>query len=156
MFYMAQYQIFVINVSVTLFLLCATVLHADGKLAIKPGKYKLTKTTKTNFDSVPATRTTEECITNPDLDPESILPNKENCEISNLKTANNKTSFEFVSTEPDKNSTLKGQAEYSTNEDSISSSIRLEGFYDGKKLLVESSGAGERIGDCLPEPEFGE
>lgn len=149
---MTQYQILVINISIALFMVCSVVAQAEGELAIKPGQYKLTKTTKTNFDSVPATRTTEQCITNPDLDPESILPNKENCKINNLKTANNKTSFEFVCTEPGKTSTLKGQAEYSTNEDSISSSIRLEGFHDGKKLLIESSGAGERIGDCDPEP----
>ncbi|MFA9408382.1 MAG: DUF3617 domain-containing protein [Candidatus Dadabacteria bacterium] len=153
---MTKYAISVINIAIVLFALSSGVLHAEGELVIKPGKYKLTKTTKTNFDSVAATRTTEECITNPDLDPESILPNKENCKINNLKTANNKTSFDFICTEQGKNSTLKGQAEYSTNESSISSNIRLEGLFDGKELIVESSGKGERIGDCLLEPVLDE
>jgi len=153
---MTKYTISVINIAIVLFALSSGVLHAKGELVIKPGKYKLTKTTKTNFDSVAATRTTEGCITNPDLDPESILPNKENCKINNLKTANNKTSFDFICTEQGKNSTLKGQAEYRTNENSISSNVRLEGLFDGKELIVESSGKGERIGDCLPEPVLDE
>lgn len=150
---MAQYQILVINISIALLLVCSTFVFAEGELAIKPGVYKLTKTTKTNFDLVPATRTAEECITDPDLDPESILPNKENCKIENLKTATNKTSFDFICTEPDKTSILKGHAEYSINDDTISSNIRLEGVSNGEEFIVESSGTGERIGDCFPETE---
>jgi len=153
---MTKKKILIINIAIVICLLPSSVLHAEGELAIKPGKYKLTKTTKTNFDTVAATRTSEECITDPDLDPESILPNKENCKINNLKTAENKTSFDFICSEQGKTSTLKGQAEYSIKDNSISSNIRLEGFYGGKELIVESSGAGQRIGDCLPEPEFNE
>lgn len=149
---MTKYKILIFNIAIVICLLPSSVLYADGELVIKPGKYKLTKTTKTNFDTVAATRTSEECITDPDLDPESILPNKENCKINNLKTAENKTSFEFICSEQGKTSTLKGQAEYSAKDNFISSNIRLEGFYNGKELIVESSGAGERIGDCLPEP----
>ena len=134
-------------------MVCSTGAHAEGELAIKPGQYKLTKTTKTSFDSVPTTRTAEECITDPDLDPESILPNKENCKIENLKTAKNKTSFDFICTEPGKTSILKGQAEYGISNNTISSNIRLEGVSNGEEFLVESSGTGERIGDCFPEPE---
>jgi hypothetical protein len=127
---------------------------AEGELSIKPGKYEITKTTKTSFDSVPAERTTEECITNPDLDPESILPDKQNCEIRNMKTAANKTSFEFTCTEPGKTSKLKGYAEYGVNGDLVSSEVRLEGTYKGQQLIVESSGSGKRIGDCSPGSDF--
>ncbi len=151
---MTKYRILVINVAIAICLLTSSVLYANGVLSIKPGKYKLTQTTKTNFDTVAATRTTEECITDPDLDPQSILPNKENCKINNLKTEENKTSFDFVCSEQGKTSKLKGKAEYSTKDNTISSNIRLEGFYDGRELTVESSGKGERIGDCLPEPDF--
>ena len=132
----------------------ADPLYAEGELSIKPGKYKLSKTTKTNFDDAPVTRSTEECITDPDLDPESILPSKENCKIQNMKAAQNQTSFDFICSEPGNKSSLKGHAEYSTNGDKISSQIRLEGTYKGEELVVESSGTGERIGDCLPESEF--
>ncbi|MEM7009211.1 MAG: DUF3617 family protein [Thermodesulfobacteriota bacterium] len=139
-----------------IFILIPITLHAQGELSIKPGKYRLSKTTKTSFDTVPASRTTEECITDPDLDPQSILPNKENCTISNMKTSDNQTSFDFTCENVGKSSTLKGYAEYSTDGDKISSSIRLKGLYQGKELIVESSGSGERIGDCTPEPEFAE
>ena len=122
----------------------------------KPGKYRLTKTTKTSFDSVPASTTTEQCITDPDLDPESILPSKDNCKIENMIAGENKTSFDFMCNEPGKTSALKGHAEYSTSGNIITSNIRLEGFYKGKELIVESSGTGERIGDCIPESALSE
>lgn len=141
-------------VLLVLWILPSGLLLAEGELSIKPGKYEITKTTKTSFDTVPAERTTEECITNPDLDPESILPDKENCEIRNLKTEVNKTSFEFTCTEPGKTSKLKGYAEYSVHGDMVSSEVKLEGTYKGQQLIVESSGSGKRIGDCSPGSEF--
>lgn len=127
----------------------AAYVFADGELTIKPGQYKITKTTKTNFDSVPATRSSEQCITDPDLDPESILPNKDNCKIENLKSADNQTTFEFVCIEPSNSSKLKGYAEYGTNGNSISSKVKVEGTYKGQSLIVESIGTGERLGDCI-------
>ena len=153
---MVKSKVLVTFIFFSYYFIMTAPLYAEGELSIKPGKYKLTKTTKTSFDSVPATRTSEQCITNPDLDPESILPSKENCTIQNMKTAKNQTNFDFVCNEPGKSSTLKGHAEYSTKDNMISSQIRLEGTYQGKELIVESSGTGERIGDCLPELEFNE
>ena len=153
---MANYTIPIFSFAIALWLLAPVSLNAEGELSIKPGKYRLSKTTKTSFDTVPASRTTEECITDPDLDPQSILPSKENCKIQNLKTAQNSTSFDFTCTEPGKKSALAGHAEYSTSGNTISSKIRLEGSYQGKELIVESSGKGERIGDCVPEPAFTE
>lgn len=152
---MTKYLIFVINVCIGLSLFTPNFVYGDGELSIKPGKYKLTKTTKTNFDSVPVTRTTEQCITNPNLNPQSILPNKDNCSIENLITSEKSTSFDFICTEQGKSSSLKGKAKYSVNQDSITSDIKIEGFYQGKELVVESSAKGERVGECLPEPEFG-
>ena len=130
--------------------------HSEGELSIQTGKYRITKTTKTNFDTVAATRTTEECITDPDIDPESILPNKENCKINNLKTSGNKTTFEFICKESGKSSELKGYTEYSTTNNMISSTVKLDGTFKGKKLLVESSATGERLGDCLSGPDIPE
>lgn len=153
---MSKSKILLILIPISLYFSMTVPLYAEGELSIKPGKYKLSKTTKTNFDDVPVSRTTEECITNPDLDPESILPSKENCTIQNMKTDQNQTSFDFICNESGKSSTLKGHAEYSTQGNMISSQIKLEGTYQGKELIVESSGTGERIGDCFPEPEFTE
>lgn len=149
---MTQYYICLIVISLILSQMSPNVLWAEGELKIKTGKYKLTKTTKTNFDTEAATRSAEECITDPDLDPQSILPNRETCKIENLIATENRTSFHFICTEPGKSSSLKGQAEYSVNGDTISSNIRLEGVSQGKELVVESKGSGEWIGECPAEP----
>lgn len=141
-------------IAMFLSLLLAIPTYAEGELSVEPGKYKLSKTTKTNLDSVPVTRSTEECITDPDLDPESILPSKENCKIQNMKTEETRTSFDFICTEHGESSALKGHAEYSAEGNIISSKIKIEGTYNGKELIVESFGSGERIGDCFPESEF--
>lgn len=153
---MANYTILICSFATAILLLVPVSLFAEGELSIKPGKYRLSKTTKTNFDSVPVSTTAEECITDPDLDPQSILPSMDNCKIQNMKTSQNSTSFDFTCTEPGESSALKGHAEYSTSGNTISSQIRLEGSYKGKELIVESIGKGERIGDCLPESEFSE
>lgn len=152
---MIKYNLFIINICMMLCLFMINLAYAEGELSIRPGKYKLIKTTKTNFDSAPVTRTTEECITNPNLDPQSILPDKENCRIENLKTAENSTSFDFICTEQGNSSSLKGKAKYSVDADIITSNFRLEGLYQGEELIVESTGKGQRLGDCLPELEFG-
>jgi len=34
--------------------------------------------------------------------------------------------------------------------------FKLEGSFKGRELIVESSGKGERIGECIAEPEFNE
>ena len=151
---MTTSKLIVLLFVITVYLTLTQPTLAEGELSIEPGKYKLSKTTKTSFDSVPVTRTAEECITDPDLDPESILPSKDNCKIQNMKTANNQTSFDFICTEPGNKSGLKGYAEYSAVDNTISSKIKLEGTYKGKELVVESSGTGERIGDCVPETQF--
>lgn len=153
---MANYTILICSFATAILLLIPVSLCAEGELSITPGKYRLSKTTKTSFDTVPVSRSTEECITDPDLDPQSILPSMENCKIQNMKTAKNSTSFDFTCTEPGESSALKGHAEYSTSGNVISSKIRLEGSYKGKELIVESLGKGERIGDCFPELESSE
>ena len=118
-------------------LLFSSSTYADGELSIKPGKYRITKTTKTNFDTVPATRTVEECITDPTLDPQSILPDKDKCRIKNLKSATNKASFDFSCEKSGEKSALKGHAEYSTQGNTILYEFRLEGSYKGRDLIVE-------------------
>ncbi len=151
---MAKFKILISFFLFLILILIPASVHAEGELSIKPGKYRLSKTTKTNFDEVPASTTTEECITDPDLDPESILPNRANCKIQNMKAEQNKTSFDFTCKEPGNTSALKGYAEYTTDGGTITSNIRLEGSYKGEELIVESSGRGERIGDCEPQSEF--
>ncbi len=153
---MANIIILISFFSLLIFVMIPVSLYAEGELSIKPGKYRLSKTTKTNFDTVPVTTTAEECITDPDLDPVSILPNRENCKIQNMKAEQNKTSFDFICKEPGSTSALKGHAEYSTEGDIITSNISLEGIYKGEELIVKSRGRGERIGDCTPEQAFSE
>ena len=145
-------RIFYVTIVICLFL--SSILYAEGKLTIKPGKYKITKTTKTNFDTEAATKTEEECITEPDLDPESILPSKKDCKIQNMKSSENKASFDFMCNEPGEKSALKGRAEYSTEGTTVTYQFKLEGSFKGRELIVDSEGTGVRIGDCVPEPEF--
>ncbi len=149
---MSSGKFVILSIAIVFCLLPHSTVYAEGELSIKPGYYKLIKTTKTNFDIVAATSTTEECITDPDLDPESVLPNKENCRIRNLKSTKNNASFDFTCDKTGDKSALKGHANYSTGGNTISYQFKIEGLFRGKALIVESSGTGERIGDCVSEP----
>lgn len=151
---MSERKLVIFSISIVCYLFTSSILCAEGMVAIKPGKYKLTKTTKTNFDTVAATSITEECITDPDIDPESILPSKENCKIKNMKSTENKASFDFICDKPGEKSALKGHADYSTAGNTISYQFILEGSFKGRELVVESSGTGERVGDCVTELQF--
>ncbi len=147
-------KLVILFVAIIFCLLPHSIVYAEGELSIKPGDYKLTKTTKTNFDIIAETRTTEECITDPDLDPESVLPSKENCRIRNMKSTKNTASFDFTCDKTAGKSALKGHANYSAGGNSISYQFKIEGLFRGRALIVESSGIGERIGDCVSEPGF--
>jgi len=153
---MSERNLVILFIAIVYCLFPHSILYAKGELAIKPGKYKITKITKTNFDTVAATSTTEECITDPDLDPESILPSKENCNIQNMKSTKNNASFDFSCDKTGEKSALKGHADYSVGGNTISYQFILEGSFKGRELVVESSGTGERIGDCVSEPKFNE
>ncbi len=137
--------------AIVCYLFTSSILYAQGMVRIEPGKYRFIKTTKTNFDLVAATSTTEECITDHFIDPKSVLLSKENCKIQNMKSKNNSVSFDFSCDKTGEKSPLKGHADYSAEGNGISYQFTLKGSFRGKKLIVESSGTGERIGDCVPE-----
>jgi len=73
-----------------------------------------------------------------------------------MKSTKNNASFDFSCDKTGEKSALKGHADYSVGGNTISFQFKLEGSFKGWELAVESSGTGERIGECVPEPEFNE
>lgn len=129
--------------------LCAYNAHGeDGVLTIKPGVYKITGKTTTNLDEKPQLKTSEVCIPVSEIRPETMLPDKDTCTIDNIKSSENKASFDLQCKGPDGTSSLKGKAEYSTAQDSFKFKFNLDGVASGKEIKVNSEGSAKRTGDC--------
>lgn len=139
---------------ITIILLAVAVLPAynalgaDGALKITPGMYKITGTTKTNLEEKPHVKSSEVCIPESEIRPETMLPDKDTCSIKNIKMSENKASFDLECNGPDASSSLKGKAEYSTTPDSFKFKFDLNGVASGKDLIVSSEGSAKRTGDC--------
>jgi hypothetical protein len=138
----------ILAVLVVMFIAGAGYSHAEGELSIQPGLYKVTSTTKSNLDKEPRERTLERCIAVSTIEPETLLPDKENCSISNLKSEKNNASFDMTCNQPDGTKAFTGHAEYSTTETTFTYKFDLKGPYQGKELVLNSEGKATRIGAC--------
>jgi len=123
-------------------------LAEEGNLRIKPGKYKITQTTQSNYDTKPQVVTKDSCIQDPVLNPEYIVPDKKNCKVKNLKSDGQKASFDLVCAKPGNQKALSGHADYSTTGTGLKFSMDLKGTFRGKPLLVSIYADGRRIGEC--------
>lgn len=139
-------------VLVVMLIVGAGYSHAEGELSIQPGLYKVSSKTKSNFDTQPRERTLERCISVSQIEPETVLPDKDNCKISNLKSGSNKASFDMSCNQPNGAKAFTGHAEYNTTETTFSYKFVLKGPYQGKELVLNSEGSATRIGDCAQTP----
>ena len=137
---------------IIMFIIGAGYSRAEGELSIQPGLYKVSSKTKSNFDTLPRERTLERCIAVSTIEPETVLPDKDNCEISNLKTASNSASFDMSCKQPDGSKAFTGHAEYSTTNTTFNYKFVLKGPYQGKELVLNSEGSATRIGACAQVP----
>jgi len=135
-------------VLVIMFTIGAGYSHAEGELSIQPGLYKVTSSTKSNLDTEPRERTLERCIAVSTIEPETFLPDRDNCSISNLKSGKSKASFDMSCSQPDGTKAFTGHAEYSTTETTFSYKTVLKGPYQGKELILNAEGKATRIGAC--------
>lgn len=120
----------------------------DGVLKIEPGMYKITGKTKTNLDEKPHLKSSEVCIPESEIRPETMLPSDGTCNIKNLKSSEKKASFDIECEDAAAGSTMKGSAEYSTNLNTFNFKYELRGKSAGKEITVHSEGKGERTGEC--------
>ena len=135
-------------VLVVMFTIGAAYSRAEGELSIQPGLYSVRSSTKSNFDTEPRESTLERCIAVSEIKPETFLPDKDNCKISNLKSGKSKASFDMSCNQPDGTQAFTGHAEYSTTETTFSYKFVLKGPYQGKELVLNSEGKATRIGAC--------
>lgn len=143
---MSRYKIIIL---IAVFAFSAySALGAEGALKITPGMYEITGTTKTNLDEKPHIKSSQVCIPESEIRPEAMLPPDGSCSINNLKTSDNKASFDLVCKGQDENSSLKGKAEYSTTPDSFKFKFDLRGVSSGNELKVSSEGSAKRTGNC--------
>ena len=117
-------------------------------LEVTPGKYEIKKETSTNLKPEPMTRTEQKCITQSKFDPQSALPDSENCTVSNMKKKGNNVTFDIDCKGGAQMLPMKGTAEYSTTKTTLSWNLYMKGMMQDQEVTVNSKGNGKRIGDC--------
>lgn len=144
-------------ISRTIFCVCGVMVlglalpgafAAEGELSITPGMYRVTSSTRSNYDTQPTERTINRCITSKSLDPDTILQGKENCEIDNVVKSGSSASFDFMCKDPQTGRKLVGHAEYSSQGTSFSFNFKIDSPYGDKHLELTSQGTASRTGDC--------
>jgi hypothetical protein len=137
----------VAGAAVLVLVLSCTALAA-GDLSITPGMYHITSSTKSNYDTKPLERSIDRCITSSSLDPETILPNKENCQAINVVKSGSDASFDFACKDPQTGRKLTGHAEYSSQGTSFKYKFQIDSPFENKHLHLDSEGTAKRTGDC--------
>lgn len=117
-------------------------------LEVTPGQYEIQKETSTNLKPEPMKRTEQACITESKFDPQSALPDNENCSVSNMKKKGESVTFDIDCKGGAQMLPMKGSAEYSTTKTTISWNLDMKGMMQGQEVTVNSKGNGKRIGDC--------
>lgn len=143
-----QIGIALVLLAAVFFIPAIGALSEEGVLKITPGLYSVEGKTKTNLDDQPHQKTSNVCIKESEIRPETMLPSSGNCTIRNLKSDGKKASFDINCDDPTNGSTMKGKAEYSTRSDYFTFKYELKGQSQGKEMTVFSEGKGERKGDC--------
>jgi hypothetical protein len=120
---------------------------AEDEMTIKPGRYEILSSKRTSIDNALSKKTTERCIQGNTITPESLLPDRKNCVIKNLKRKGNSSSFDMECNTPGGQS-LKGHMEYNTKETSFKYKFNMKGPYEDGVLEIDASGSAVRVGDC--------
>ncbi|MFI5324259.1 MAG: DUF3617 domain-containing protein, partial [Thermodesulfobacteriota bacterium] len=121
---------------------------AGSDLIITPGMYHITSSTKSNYDTKPMERSIDRCIMSSNLDPETVLPDKDDCKIENVVKSGVNARFDFSCNDRQTGRKLTGHAEYSTQGTSFNYKFKIDSPFNDKHLQLDSQGTAKRTGDC--------
>lgn len=119
---------------------------AEG-VSIDPGNWEMTTTMKMTMMPQPQTTTVEECIKEPELNPEDFNMDEDSpCNISDV-VINGDTASWLINC-PTEGGVMEGKWEFTSAGDSITGAGTMSMDYAGQKMGFEMSWVGKRIGDC--------
>lgn len=126
----------------------ASVGHADNHLP-SAGEYEVTTTS--NFNNLPVTVTTTNCITAEDLDqdPASVFADTaaaENCELEEFEMADGVMAMRMVCDSDDGGLEMTTDGAYTDSSYSMDSTIVISA--GDTRMTTTATVAGTRIGDC--------
>ena len=118
--------------------------NADA-LPIKPGLWESTMTSNNSITGA-STRTSQECMTEGEWDPKSMMEGAEGCEL--IDSALNGDTLNFSMTCDVQGAKSSVQGMYQSKGDSGSGSMNMEMDFGGQIMTMEAEFVANRIGDC--------
>lgn len=124
-----------------------TLLSAEG-LPIKPGLWEITSVSENSMMGSPRTRTFQQCMTEPELDPLSQMTemDQEQCEMSST-VSGNQLNYTMECTMPQAG-TFSGQGTFISHGDTVTGAMEMQGTFDGQTIQMKVSSEGKHVGDC--------
>ena len=77
---------------------------------------------------------------------ENLIPQKENCKISDVKRSGNKLSFKMACDQD--GSKFTGTGEMTSGPDSMNGIMKMKGTMDGESMDMSQSFSGKKVGSC--------
>jgi hypothetical protein len=82
----------------------------------------------------------------PQKDDESLVPQQDNCKVSDVKRSGNKVSFKMAC--QDGADKYSGTGEITSTKDSYSGVMKMKGTVDGEAMDVTQTFSGKKVGSC--------
>ena len=126
--------------------LTAASTAAADKLEIEPGLWKTTTTATMPFGQGEHTQTSEECVTDTEFDPATMMEDAEGCELTHSSVDGNRLEFGMTCDVEGGTSTMEGS--YEVDGDEGRGVMTMSMNMQGMTMEMEMSFTSERVGDC--------
>ena len=120
---------------------------AGDSIPIEPGLWEMTSTSTTSMSPQPQTVTENECVDQTEYSVSDLLPDDNNCTLTESNVNGNTLSWTMQCSAPD-GTTSNGGGEFTSNGGSGSGNMHMTMQYQGQTFNIQTSWKGKRIGSC--------
>jgi hypothetical protein len=129
-----------------LLLLVSLASQAEG-LPMKPGQWEMKMTMEMSMLPAPQVRTSTECVTENELNPESFqMDENSGCTAGDLEIEGNTARWSISC--PGPAGDMTGNWEFTSDEDSVVGTGSMSADMNGMALQMNMNWEGKRLGDC--------
>lgn len=135
------YTVIIFNLAISLF----GMAYADG-MQVKSGLWEITSTVAMPFGGGTQQETTQECIEDSEVTPETMMGDAQECQI--LDSDVSADSMQWTMKCQNQSMEMTGEGTAETSGDTITGGMNISATYNGQEMTMSTSWNGQYIGDC--------
>ena len=118
---------------------------AEG-MKVDPGEWEFTSTSKVPMGAAPIPKSTTECITESEMDPDEFLKDADGCSIVEKDVSSDRMSY--VMSCPGPAGPMTGRAVFTSTGSTVKGGMKVQFDMNGQPMTFETTWEGKRVGDC--------